>query len=87
MRALEYYGAAPTIFVPDNPRVGVTRADRYEPELQRSYEELASHYQAVIIPARPYRPKDKSRVELTCSWCAAGSLRDCVTNASSAWMN
>lgn len=75
VRALEYYGAAPTIFVPDNPRVGVTRADRYEPELQRSYEELAAHYQAVIIPARPYRPKDKSRAELTvllvCRWILA----------------
>jgi len=75
VRALEYYGAAPTIFVPDNPRVGVTRADRYEPELQRSYEELAAHYRAVIIPARPYRPKDKSRAEVTvllvCRWILA----------------
>lgn len=75
VRAVEYYGAAPTIIVPDNPRVGVTRADRYEPELQRSYEELAAHYQAVVIPARPYRPKDKSRVELTvllvCRWILA----------------
>lgn len=75
VRALEYYGAAPTIFVPDNPKVGVTRADRYEPELQRSYAELAAHYGAVIIPARPYRPKDKSRVELTvllvCRWILA----------------
>ncbi|MGH7877864.1 MAG: IS21 family transposase [Candidatus Binataceae bacterium] len=60
VRALEYYGAAPTIIVPDNPRVGVTRADRYEPELQRSYAELAAHYRAVCIPARPYRPKDKA---------------------------
>jgi transposase len=75
VRALEFYGAAPTIFVPDNPRVGVTRADRYEPQLQRSYEELAAHYQAVVIPARPYRPKDKSRAELTvllvCRWILA----------------
>jgi transposase len=75
VRALEYYGAAPTIFVPDNPRVGVTRADRYEPELQRSYEEMAAHYGCVIIPARPYRPKDKSRVELSvllvCRWVLA----------------
>jgi transposase len=52
VRALEFSGAAPTIFVPDNPNVGVTRADRYEPELQRSYAELAAHYGAVIIPAR-----------------------------------
>lgn len=75
VRALEYYGASPTIIVPDNPKVGVTRADRYEPQLQRSYEELAGHYQAVIIPARPYRPKDKSRVELSvllvCRWILA----------------
>ena len=75
VRALEFYGAAPTIFVPDNPKVGVTRADRYEPELQRSYEELAAHYRAVVIPARPYRPKDKSRAELTvllvCRWILA----------------
>jgi transposase len=65
VRALEFYGAAPTILVPDNPKVGVTRADRYEPDLQRSYEELAGHYRCVVIPARPYRPKDKSRVELS----------------------
>lgn len=75
VRALEHYGAAPTILVPDNLRVGVTRADRYEPDLQRSYEELAAHYGAVVIPARPYRPKDKSRVELTvllvCRWILA----------------
>jgi transposase len=65
VRALEFYGAAPTIIVPDNPKVGVTRADRYEPDLQRSYEEMAAHYRCVVIPARPYRPKDKSRVELS----------------------
>jgi len=75
VRALEFYGACPSIIVPDNPKVGVTKADRYEPELQKSYEEMASHYRAVIIPARPYRPKDKSRVELTvllvCRWVLA----------------
>ena len=65
VRAFEYYGCVPTILVPDNPKVGVTRADRYEPDLQRSYEEMAGHYGCVVIPARPYRPKDKSRVELS----------------------
>ena len=65
VRALQFYGAAPTIIVPDNPKVGVPRADRYEPELQRSYEEMAAHYRCVVIPARPFRPKDKSRVELS----------------------
>lgn len=65
VRAFEYYGVCPQILVPDNPKVGVTKADRYEPQLQRSYEELAAHYGAVIIPARPYRPKDKSKAELS----------------------
>jgi transposase len=65
VRAFAYYGGAPAILVPDNPKVGVTKADRYEPVLQRSYEELAGHYGAVVIPARPYRPKDKSKVEVT----------------------
>jgi transposase len=75
VRALEFYGAAPTIIVPDNARVGVTRADRYEPELQRSYEEMAAHYRCVVIPGRRFRPKDKSRAELTvlltCRWILA----------------
>jgi transposase len=61
VRMLTFYGHAPTILVPDNPRVGVTKADRYEPELQRSYEEMAAHYSIAVIPARPYRPKDKAQ--------------------------
>jgi transposase len=75
VRMLEFYGASPTILVPDNPRVGVTKADRYEPELQRSYEEMAAHFSIAVIPARPYRPRDKPRAELTvllvCRWILA----------------
>ena len=75
VRMLEYYGASPTILVPDNPRVGVTKADRYEPELQRSYEEMAAHFGIAVIPARPYRPRDKAKAELTvllvCRWVLA----------------
>jgi transposase len=70
VRALEFYGAAPTILVPDNPKVGVTKADRYEPDLQRSYEELAGHYRCVVIPARPYRPKDKG----SDSYCTSSAV-------------
>jgi transposase len=52
VRMLTFYAHASTILVPDNPRVGVTKADRYEPELQRSYEEMAAHYSIAVIPAR-----------------------------------
>jgi transposase len=75
VRMLTFYGAAPTILVPDNLRVGVTKADRYEPQLQRSYEEMATHFSIAIIPARPFRPKDKPKAELTvllvCRWVLA----------------
>src|ERR1700722_13168072 len=65
VRMLTFYGYAPRILVPDNLRVGVTKADRYEPELQRSYEEMAAHFGIVVIPARPFRPRDKPRAEQT----------------------
>jgi hypothetical protein len=78
----EFYGAASTIIVPDNLKVGATHADRYEPELQRSFEEMTDHYRRGVILARPHRPKHKSRVELICHWCAAGSWRGCGISAS-----
>ena len=75
VRMLDYYGASPTILVPDNLRVGVTKADRYEPQLQRSYEEMAAHFGIAVIPARPFRPRDKPKAELTvllvCRWVLA----------------
>ncbi len=43
---------------------GVTRACRYEPCLQRTYEEMAEHYGAIAMPARPRKPKDKAKVEV-----------------------
>jgi len=57
---LEFYGASPTTLVPDNLRVGVTRADRHEPELQRAYEETAAHFSIGVIPARPFRMLHKT---------------------------
>ncbi len=42
---------------------GVVWADRYEPGIHRTYEELAAHYGAVVIPARARKPKDKAKVE------------------------
>lgn len=56
------FGGVPEILVPDNLKSGVTKACRYEPVLNRSYKEMARHYGVAIVPARAYRPKDKSRV-------------------------
>jgi transposase len=62
-RAVEFYGGVPRIFVLDNLKSGVTMADRYEPLVNRSYEDLLSHLNAVAIPGRARKPRDKARVE------------------------
>ncbi len=64
VRMLEYFGGVPEIFVPDNLKSAITQACRYEPVVNRTYQDLASHYGAVVIPARPYKPRDKAKVEV-----------------------
>ena len=64
VRALEFLGGVPQTIVPDQLKTGVTRSCRYEPELQRSYEELARHYGTVILPAHPAHPRDKAKAEV-----------------------
>ena len=64
-RAVEYWGGVPQLFVPDQLRTGVRSPDRYEPLVQRTYEEWASHYGTTILPARPRKPQDKSKVEVS----------------------
>jgi transposase len=63
VRAFEYFGGTTPIWVPDNPKAAVTKASRYDPELNPTYAELARHYEAAVIPARPRRPRDKAKVE------------------------
>jgi len=65
VRMLEYWQGSPAIWVPDNLKSGVTSAHRYEPEINRTYGELARHYGAVVIPARIATPTDKSKVEVS----------------------
>lgn len=62
-RALEFFGGAPTILVPDNLKAGVSSASRYEPEVNATYAEMAAHYGTGVIPARPKKPRDKAKVE------------------------
>ncbi len=64
VRAFEYFGGVAELLVPDQLKSGVTRACRYEPGLQRTYEEMAEHYGTAVMPARPRKPKDKAKVEV-----------------------
>jgi transposase len=63
IRAFEYFGGTTLIVVPDNLKSGVTRPCRYEPDLNPTYREWSEHYEVAIIPARPYKAKDKAKVE------------------------
>lgn len=61
--ALWYFGGVPKIIVPDCLKSGVTKANRYEPEINPGYHDFARHYATAIVPARPHSPKDKAMVE------------------------
>ena len=63
MRAFEFFGGAPQLLVCDNLRTGVSAACRYEPDIQRTYEEMAAHYQTAVLPTRVRKPRDKAKVE------------------------
>jgi transposase len=63
-RTLEYVAGVPAAVIPDQLKPGVRDACRYEPILQRTYEEWAAHYGTVILPARPAKPRDKAKVEV-----------------------
>ncbi len=63
VHAFEFFGAVPRLVVPDNLRSGVTKAHRYEPEVNATYQEMATHYGVAILPTRPYKPRDKAKVE------------------------
>jgi transposase len=58
-----HFGGVPRLVVPDNLKSGVHRASFYDPEINRSYAMMASHYGVGILPARPRRPRDKAKVE------------------------
>lgn len=64
VNTFEFFEGVTDILVPDNLKSAVTKAHRYDPQINASYQDLADHYNTVVIPARPYRPQDKSKVEL-----------------------
>jgi transposase len=63
VRAFQFFGGVPALLIPDNLRSAVTKACRYDPKINETYADLAAHYSTAVLPARPYRPKDKAKVE------------------------
>ena len=53
----------PELVVPDNLRAGVSKAQRYEPDTNPTYQDMATHYGVAVLPTRVRRPRDKAKVE------------------------
>jgi len=62
-RAFEYFHCVPRVLVPDNLKSGVSKACKYEPDLNPTYSDMAEHYGCAVLPARPRKPRDKAKVE------------------------
>ena len=63
VHAFEHFGGIPLLVVPDNTKTGVSRAHRYDPDLNPTYYNFALHCGFGILPTRPYKPRDKAKVE------------------------
>jgi len=63
LRTFAYLGGVPELVVPDNLRAGVSKAHRYEPDTNPTYQDMATHYGVAVLPTRVRRPRDKAKVE------------------------
>ena len=63
VRAFEAIGGVPELVVPDNAKTAIVKASFYDPQVNRTYAEMAAHYRTAILPARPRKPRDKAKVE------------------------
>jgi transposase len=68
VHAVTYFGGAPAMWVPDQLKGAVVLTCRYEPGIQRTYADFARHYHSAVVPARPYKPRDKAKVEAAVWW-------------------
>lgn len=58
-----YFGGVPQNGIPDNLKAAVTKAHRYDPDINLTYPHFAEYYGVAILPARSYKPRDKAKVE------------------------
>lgn len=63
-QAFVFIGGVPALVVPDNPRALIACPDRYDPEPNLAALRCADHFGTALLPARPRRPQDKSKVEV-----------------------
>ncbi len=59
-----FFGGVSSQLIPDNEKSAVNKACHYDPDVNPNYTALAAHYNTIVMPARPYHPKDKSKAEV-----------------------
>ena len=73
--ALRYFGGVPRRLCPDNLKAAVLKADWHEPQLNPKLLSFAEHYGFALMPARPFRPTDKGKVENVVKYVKNNALR------------
>lgn len=63
VNTFKYFKGVSEIIVTDNLKSGVDKSHRYEPDLNPTYQDMASHYGIAIMPTRVRSPQDKAKVE------------------------
>ena len=63
VRMFDYFGGVTALIVPDNLKSAIHKSCKYEPDTNPTYAEFVRHYSTAVLPARPYKPKDKSKAE------------------------
>ena len=63
-RTFAFFDGVSAMVVSDNLKSGITKACFYEPAVNRTYAEMAAHYDTAVVPARPNKPRDKAKVEV-----------------------
>lgn len=63
IRMFESFGGVTSMVIPDNLKSGVNKAHRYDPDINKSYHEMALHYNVAVMPTRVVSPRDKAKVE------------------------
>ncbi len=63
VRDFDVFGGVPVVIVPDNLKSAVIKACFHDPAINRTYSDMAAHYDTAVVLARPLKPQDKARVE------------------------
>ncbi|BBX98188.1 hypothetical protein MLAC_34820 [Mycobacterium lacus] len=73
VEAFEFFNGIPARLVCDNLKTGVDKPDLYDPKINRTYAELAAHYDCLIDPARAFKPRTNLVSSGRCRMCGIRS--------------